>query len=77
LRLPKGSRSVSAIGFSYDSKFIAAADMSNNHNIYLIDASNGKIIHSEVGGADKIFHLSWSLKSYSFTIVGPKLVGVW
>ena len=37
MTLPKGSRSVSALGFSADGKYIAAADMSDDHNVHLFD----------------------------------------
>ena len=37
MTLPKGSRSVSALGFSKDDNYIAAADMSDDHNVHLFD----------------------------------------
>ena len=43
-RLPKGSRGVSAIAFSNDIKYIAAADLSDNHNIYVIEVNTGKTV---------------------------------
>ena len=36
-RLPKGTKSVTAIAFNKDSRFIATADFSNDHNIYVHD----------------------------------------
>lgn len=37
MTLPKGSRSVSALDFSADGKYLAAADMSDDHNVHLFD----------------------------------------
>lgn len=37
MTLPKGSRSVSALAFSKDGKYLAAADMSDDHNVHLFD----------------------------------------
>jgi hypothetical protein len=41
-RLPKGTRSVTAIGFSKDSKYIACADFHNDHNVYCFDWQSNK-----------------------------------
>ena len=35
MRLPKGSRSVSAIGFNRDASLVAACDLHNDHNVYV------------------------------------------
>ena len=49
MTLPKGSRSVSALGFSKGEQFIAAADMSDDHNVHLFDLTQkdkkGKCVH--------------------------------
>lgn len=37
MRMVKGSRDVSALAFSPDSKMIAAADMHDNHRIHVFD----------------------------------------
>ena len=37
MTLPKGSRSVSALGFSKDGKYLSAADMSDDHCVHLFD----------------------------------------
>jgi len=37
MTLPKGSRSVSALAFSSDGAHLAAADMSDDHNVHLFD----------------------------------------
>lgn len=37
MTLPKGSRSVSALAISPDGKYLAAADMSDDHFVHLFD----------------------------------------
>jgi len=37
MTLPKGSRSVSALAFSSNGAYLAAADMSDDHNVHLFD----------------------------------------
>ena len=39
MTLPKGSRSVSALAMSPDGKYLAAADMSDDHKVHLFDLS--------------------------------------
>jgi echinoderm microtubule-associated protein-like 6 len=40
--LPKGSREVSAIGFSYDNEYVATADNHNDHHVRVYSVSSGK-----------------------------------
>lgn len=40
-RLPKGTRSVTAIAFNKDSKYIACSDFSNQKNVYVFDWKSG------------------------------------
>lgn len=40
LRIPKGTRSVTAIGFNKDSTMIACADLHNDHNVYVFRLSD-------------------------------------
>ena len=37
MTLPKGSRSVSALGISPDGKYLSCADMSDDHKVHLFD----------------------------------------
>ena len=37
MTMPKGSRSVSALAFSHDGKYLSAADMSDDHCVHLFD----------------------------------------
>ena len=62
MTLPKGSRSVSALAFSHDGKYLSAADMSDDHCVHLFDLTQkdpkkNKCIHlgSQKKDRQKIF----------------------
>lgn len=76
-RLPKGTRSITAIAFNKDSKYIACADFSNDHNIYVHDWRSGQQIFSKKTGGNKIFMIDWSLLDDKFCSVGPKHICFW
>ena len=63
MKLPKGSRQVSALGFNKDSTHIAAADLHNDHNVYVYNLADNSMVWTKKSGPDKIFMLSWSLSS--------------
>lgn len=42
MRAPKGSRSICALAFSKDMRFLAAADMSDDHYIHIFDLTQEK-----------------------------------
>jgi WD40 repeat protein len=79
LNLPKGTRGISAIGFSSDRSMFACADLHNDHNVYVGDVKSGKLIYTEKGGPDKICDLAWCKKdgSKAFLTVGVKHVKMW
>ena len=77
MRLPKGSRSVSAIGFNRTSTYIAASDLHNDHNVYVFRVDDGTKIYSEKSGPDKVFMLHWSPIDDVFCTVGPKHIYFW
>ena len=60
MKLPKGSRGVRALAFSQDAKYLAAVDMSNNHNIYCFDVSSGAQVYTSSGDTNEIFDLAFS-----------------
>jgi WD40 repeat protein len=77
IKLPKGTRSVTTLGFSFDGKYLAACDLHNDHNIHVFNLVGKKgpvLVFSEKGGPDKIMNLSWSAKEgdFNFCTVGPK-----
>jgi hypothetical protein len=76
-RLPKGMRSVTAIAFSKDSKFIATADFSNDHNVYVHEWETGTMKFSKKTGGNKIFMIEWSKMEDEFCTVGPKHICFW
>ena len=77
MRLPKGSRSVTALGFNKNSIFIAAADLHNDHNVYVFRIDDGSQIFTYKSGPDKIFMLHWSPIEDIFCTVGPKAIYFW
>lgn len=77
MKLPKGSRQVSALGFNKDSTFIAASDMSDDHNVYVYSLANNTMVFQKKTGPDKIFMLSFSLLDNQFCTVGVKHIAFW
>jgi WD40 repeat protein len=73
--LPKGSREVSAIGFSVDAKYIATVDNHNDHHVRVYEAESGDLIFEKKSGNNKVYDLEWSKKEdhYEFSICGSKL----
>ncbi|CDW73957.1 help domain containing protein [Stylonychia lemnae] len=76
-RLPKGTRSVTAIAFNKDSSLIASADFSNDHNVYVHNWRTGQVIFTKKTGGSKIFMIEWSRKADEFFSVGPKHISFW
>ena len=83
MTLPKGCRSVSAIAFSSDSRYVAAADMSDDHAIHVFDLNNkdkkGKCtkIHTAKADRNKVFMIQWKPDSKEFISVGSKHLYYW
>ena len=85
MTLPKGSRSVSALGFSSDGKYISAADMSDDHYVHLFDITQrdpkkGKCIHlgAVKSNRAKIFQINWSPTSLgTFVSCGVEHIYFW
>ena len=77
--LPKGSRSVDAIGFSEDCKYVATADNHNDHYVRVHEVKTGKQIFEQKSGNNKVFDLEWSKKPghYEFTTCGEKHIMMW
>jgi hypothetical protein len=59
-RLPKGSRLVTAIGFSAKSDFIAAADAAEKVTVHVFKVAGGIDPICDVAINQKIVHLGWS-----------------
>ena len=48
------------MAFSQDAKYLAAVDMSNNHNIYCFEVSSGAQVYTSSGDTNEIFDLAFS-----------------
>ena len=66
MTLPKGSRSVSALAISPDGKYLAAADMSDDHYVHLFDLTQRDpkknrcvLLASMKKDRKKIFQIQW------------------
>jgi WD40 repeat protein len=77
LRLGNGARAVTCLGFSHDGKYLAAADLSNDHYVRVWEWQAGRQVFEDKGGVDKILDLAWSTNSHNFATVGIKHVCFW
>jgi len=70
--MPKGSRQVSAIGFSCNDKFLAACDMSDKLIVHVFDlTSDDQAPVSDVQINEKVLHLAWNpFEAKQFATVG-------
>ena len=75
--LGRGRRGVSCLGFSHDGKYVAAADLHNDHYVSVFDVDSGVRVAEQKGGVDKILDLSWSSSSHCFVTAGIKHVSFW
>ena len=83
MTLPKGCRSVSAISFSPDGRYVAAADMSDDHAIHVFDLETkdkkGKPakLFTEKSDRQKVFGIQWKPTGTEFCSVGVKHICFW
>lgn len=76
-KLGRGRRGISCMGFSHDGKYIALADLHNDHYVSVWDATTGAKVAEMKGGPDKILDLAWNHSSYSFGTAGIKHIYFW
>ncbi len=77
-KLPKCSRGVTALAFNRTADLIAAADLTNDHNIYCFDWNTKEMKFKAKTGPNKILMIDWSLTSDTqFTSVGPSHIFFW
>ena len=79
IKLPRGTRGVSALAFSLDGKHLAVADLHNDHNVYVFDSATGEQQFKDKGGPDRIFDIAWSKQpgDMRFVTAGIKHVKFW
>ena len=76
-RQDRDSRAVTCLGFSFNGKYLAAADLHNDHNVRVWDWARGTRLAIIKGGPDRIFDLSWSRLTLDFVTAGIKHVEIW
>ena len=76
-KLGRGRRGVSCIAFSHDGKYLAVADLHNDHYVSVWDASSGAKVSEMKGGPDKILDVCWNRSSYVFCTAGIKHIYFW
>ncbi|CAI2383913.1 unnamed protein product [Moneuplotes crassus] len=78
-RLDPGSRGVTSITFSPDSKSIACIDGTDDHNLCLFMVSNGKQYFKIQTGKDKMLDIAWGktpAKSSVICVVGKRAIKI-
>ena len=76
--MTKGARGISAIAISADNKYVAMADLHNDHNIYVYNLSDGQLVWKDKGGVDKIYDMAFNPKdSNEFMSCGVKHIKFW
>lgn len=76
-RQGRDSRAVSTLGFSYDGKLLAAADLHNDHYVRIWDWEKKMLVYSDKSGPDRVFDLCWSNNDYVFCTAGVKHIYFW
>lgn len=76
--MSKGSRGISAIAISADNKYVALADLHNDHNIYVYQINDGQLVWKEKGGPDKVYDVAFNPNnSNEFVSAGVKHIKFW
>ena len=55
-------RGISAVAWSNDNKYVAMADLHNDHNVYVYEASTGNLVYNAKGGTEKVLDMAFSQK---------------
>lgn len=78
-KLNKGARGVNCIAFSECGQYIAVADLSNEHCVYVFDCNSGSVCWRANGDTNKIFDVAFSNKpgDKSFATAGVKHFYQW
>lgn len=78
VKLPRGSRGVSACGMSLCAGRFAVADLHDNHKVHCFNADGSKVFEQK-GSNDKILDLAFNRKegSKNFATAGRKHIAFW
>ena len=78
-RLQQGSRGVAACSLSPCSRYVATADLSNDHRVSIYNIERQKNLLTTNGSTDRILDVAWSKRAddLRFATVTPKQVVFW
>ena len=78
-RLQAGSRGVAACSVSPCSRYVATADLSNDHRVSIYNIERQKNLLTTNGSTDRILDVAWSKRAddLRFATVTPKQVVFW
>lgn len=78
VKLPRGSRGVSACGMAVDCSRFAVADLHDNHKVHCFSADGNKIFENK-GSNDKILDLAFNRQegSTNFATSGRRHIAFW
>jgi echinoderm microtubule-associated protein-like 1/2 len=79
MKLPRGSRGVSAINISPCAGWVAAVDLHNDHRVHCFNAATGECKFMEKGSTDKILDVAFDrcAGSNRFATAGCKHIAFW
>ena len=75
LNLPKSSKSITSLSFSYNGSYLASADLANQIQIW--DWQNSSQFFFQTTSQTGILDLAWSQTSCNFSAVGDRFIGIW
>lgn len=79
-KLNKGGRGINACAISPDNKYVAFADLHNDHNVYVYEIESGSLVMKDKGSTGKIFDCAFSHETgegMTLVTVGVKHIKFW
>jgi len=72
----KNTRGIICCAFSPNGQYVAFVDISDNHNVYVMNTDNGKLLWSKQAGKSAIFGICWK-NDKEFVTCGQATVKFW
>ena len=76
---PAGSRGISAVSLSPCGRYVACADLHNDHRVTIYNVQRDKLLLHTQGGSDPILDIAWSKRAEDlrFASISPKKINFW